>query len=127
MPPPLELRVPVAVAATTPTLGPVAIRVGGGYALGADPQQNPSTDPALQAPALPGTIAPAVVQLDKDPISPEYETASGPNFGRQWRLSVNGAAGQTLKELTLGDIPPLAPIHTLSRRPTSYRIYLLRR
>lgn len=109
--PPLELRVPVAVAATTPTLGPVAIHVGGGYALGADPQQNPSTDPALQAPALPGTIAPAVVQLDKDPISPEYETASGPNFGRQWRLSLNGAAGQTLKELTLSDSLPSDPIY----------------
>ena len=109
--PPLELRVPVAVAATTPTLGPVAISVGGGYALGADPQQNPNTDPALQAPALPGAIVPAVVQLDKDPISPEYETATGPNFGRQWRLSVNGAAGQTLKDLTLSDSLPNGPIY----------------
>ncbi len=109
--PPLELRVPVAVAATTPTLGPVAIMVGGGYALGADPLQNPSTDPALQAPALPGAIVPAVVQLDKDPISPEYETATGPNFPRQWRLSVNGAAGQTLKDLTLSDSLPNDPIY----------------
>ena len=109
--PALELRVPVSVLATAPTLGTVPIQVGGGYALGADPLNNSSTDPALVASAQPGAIVPQVLQLDKDPLTPEFETASGPNFARQWRLSLDVAAGQTIKELQLSDTLPSGPIY----------------
>ena len=109
--PALELRVPVSVLATTPTLGSVPIRAGGGYALGADPLNNPGTDPAVVASAQPGSIVPQVLQLDKDPLTPEFETATGPNFARQWRLSLDVAAGQTIKDLQLSDTLPSGPIY----------------
>jgi len=109
--PALELRVPVSVLATSPTLGTVPIQVGGGYAFGADPINNPTTDPALVAAAQPGAIVPQVLQLDKDPLTPEFETATGPNFARQWRLSLDVAAGQTIKDLQLSDTLPSGPIY----------------
>ncbi|WP_341901311.1 hypothetical protein [Synechococcus sp. UW140] len=109
--PALELRVPVAVSATSPTLGNVAIQAGGGYALGSDALDNSNVDIPVKAVSQPGLIIPQVIQLDKDPLTPEFETASGPNFARKWQLNIDVAAGQTLKDLKINDNLPLGPIY----------------
>ena len=109
--PALELRVPVAVSATSPTFGNVVIQAGGGYALGSDPLDNSNVDIPVKAVSQPGLIIPQVIQLDKDPLTPEFETASGPNFARKWQLNIDVAAGQTLKDLKINDNLPLGPIY----------------
>lgn len=109
--PALELRVPVAVSATSPTFGNVAIQVGGGYALGSDPLDNSIVDKPLKAISQPGLIIPQVILLDKDPLTAEFETASGPNFSRQWQLNVDVAAGQTINDLKISDDLPVGPIY----------------
>jgi hypothetical protein len=81
---------------------PLNIRARGGFQYGGTALNDPSTDPTiLSQPAstantwVPSSnVTPILVALKKIYIGPEDETATGPNFPRQYRLDVNIANGQ---------------------------------
>jgi len=104
--PALVVSVPVSVKATSPMLGPVPLRAGGGYALGTDPLNNPSTDPPISAPNVTGQVVPSPLTFSKSNNLAESETATGPNFIGAWRLSADIADGAQLNKLVVSDTLP---------------------
>ncbi|MCP9786370.1 VCBS domain-containing protein, partial [Cyanobium sp. N5-Cardenillas] len=104
--PELVVDVPVTVVATSPLLGPVPLRAGGGYALGTDPLDNPLTDPPISAPNVTGQVIPTPLTFSKSNNLAESETVTGPNFGGFWRLSANIADGAQLSNLLFSDSLP---------------------
>ena len=85
----------------------VDVTAGGGFYLGLDPLDDPATDPPIIADPVPKAISPTVMQIDKQYLGPEGETATGPNFLQTWRLDVNVADSQTIDNLVLSDdLPP---------------------
>ncbi len=104
--PALVVDLPVTVIATSPLLGPVPLRAGGGYALGADPLNNPLTDPPISAPNVTGQVVPTPLTFTKTNNHPESETVSGPNFTSSWRLSADIADGAQLDNLSFSDSLP---------------------
>jgi fimbrial isopeptide formation D2 family protein/uncharacterized repeat protein (TIGR01451 family) len=104
--PALVVSVPVSVKATSPMLGPVPLRAGGGYALGADPLNNPLTDPPISAPNVTGQVVPSPLTFSKSNNLAESETATGPNFIGAWRLSADIADGVQLNKLVVSDTLP---------------------
>jgi fimbrial isopeptide formation D2 family protein/uncharacterized repeat protein (TIGR01451 family) len=104
--PALVVSVPVSVKATSPMLGPVPLRAGGGYALGADPLNNPLTDPPISAPNVTGQVVPSPLTFSKSNNLAESETATGPNFIGAWRLSADIADGAQLNKLVVSDTLP---------------------
>jgi large repetitive protein len=59
------------------------------------------------ATAFPGqTVAPTLMTLSKAYIGPENETATGPNFPRQYVITVDIADGQPVSGLTITDFLP---------------------
>ena len=53
-----------------------------------------------------GTIAPQLLEISKTYIGTEDETATGPNFARQYQLDLNVADGQTINDLDITDYLP---------------------
>ena len=51
-------------------------------------------------------MTPTILRLTKTYIGPEDETATGPNFPRQYRITVDVATGQTVTDLDLTDVLP---------------------
>jgi fimbrial isopeptide formation D2 family protein/uncharacterized repeat protein (TIGR01451 family) len=90
------------------------LRARGGFQFGNDPLNNPADDPSLVSDvgtsATAWTIAepiePTLVTLSKIYSGPEDETATGPNFLRQYTLEVDIADGQTLTDLDVIDLLP---------------------
>ncbi len=115
--PEVVVDVPVTVKATAPLLGPVALRAGGGYALGADPLNNPQTDPPISAPNAAGQVVPTPLTFSKSSNLAESETVTGPNFGGFWRLSANIADGAQLSNLLFSDSLP-SDLNLLSINPS---------
>ena len=97
-----------------------------GFYLGADPLNNPSTDaPIISAWSDPGfAMSPTIMTIHKDYIGPEDETATGPNWVRQYEIRVNIADGQPVSNITLSDIlpPELAYVSLDSVSPADYTL-----
>ena len=77
------------------------------------PWTTPGTDPPLlgdtdtDATTWSSTdVVPTVLLLDKESLGPEDETATGPNFPRQYRITVDLPDGQTVTDLDLVDAFP---------------------
>ena len=90
------------------------LRARAGFQYGNDALDNPAADPSLISDA--GTTAgawtvaepiePTLIELSKIYIGPEDETATGPNFPRQYTIDVDIADGQTLTNLDITDLLP---------------------
>ncbi|MBL8792872.1 MAG: isopeptide-forming domain-containing fimbrial protein [Planctomycetia bacterium] len=104
--PPVDLNVTVNVSNLADLDAPLPVRAQGGFRFGADPLDNPTTDPTIIGPAVNGTITPQLFTLRKEYVGPENETATGPNFVRQYRVIVDIANGQTVTNLNLTDVLP---------------------
>ncbi|HUU35204.1 MAG TPA: hypothetical protein VMW48_14160, partial [Vicinamibacterales bacterium] len=117
---------PAATVQVTATLSALAdantalnIRARGGFQYGADALNNPTTDPSiLGAFTANQPVTPAIWRLTKTYVGPEDETATGPNFPRQYRIDVDIATGQTVTNVDLTDALPgnlqfLAVVSTL--------------
>ncbi len=76
------------------------IRATGGFAYGSVPTGN---TPIIGTTAT-ASVTPQLFTLTKTYIGPEDETATGPNYPRQYRISVDIADGQTLTNLNLTDV-----------------------
>jgi fimbrial isopeptide formation D2 family protein/uncharacterized repeat protein (TIGR01451 family) len=92
---------------------PLSLRARAGFQYGTDPLDNPNVDPVLfssvaNANAWPvnQAITPTLLTLTKTYIGPEDETATGPNFPRQYQIDIDVANGQTI---TAADIVDLLP------------------
>ncbi len=80
----------------------------GGFQYGNDPIENPSTDPSITQPAPDDAdLQPTLWDLSKVYIGPEDETATGPNFTREYVLKVDIADGQTIDDVIVTDELPI--------------------
>jgi large repetitive protein len=84
---------------------PLSITATPGFQFGVTPTGKPLTDSIVGA-ATSATVTPTVLTLAKTYIGPESETATGPNYPRQYRLDVDVASGQTVTNLDVTDLMP---------------------
>lgn len=85
-----------------------------GFQFGADALDNPSTDPSILSDpdqsvsdwSPCSTAEPALIKISKKYNGPEDETATGPNFPREYRIEVEIAPGQTITNLDVIDVLP---------------------
>ncbi len=86
----------------------LTIQAKGGFRYGNDSLDNPTLpDPTIiQSVAASASTVPTLLRLTKTYIGPEDETATGPNFPRQYRITVDVANGQTVTNLDLTDVLP---------------------
>ena len=83
---------------------PLTIGSGGGFQFGLDPAVSAQNgDPTVVADAGSAQLSPKLFELTKEYLGPEDETATGPNYLRQYRLTIDIADGQTLTEFDLTD------------------------
>lgn len=99
-----SINVNVAVSDLADVNTPLNIRAQGGFNFGNDALDNPTTDPSIVGSAVTSTLTPSVIRLTKTYVGPEDETATGPNYQRQYRVSVDVADGQTITNLDLTDV-----------------------
>jgi fimbrial isopeptide formation D2 family protein/uncharacterized repeat protein (TIGR01451 family) len=104
--PPAAISVTAAMSNLADVGTPLPISARGGFQFGTDPLDNPATDPSLVGTSVSTTVTPTLFKLTKTYIGPEDETATGPNFPRQYQISVDVATGQTITDLDLTDILP---------------------
>ncbi|MEW5716992.1 MAG: isopeptide-forming domain-containing fimbrial protein [Chloroflexota bacterium] len=94
---------------TTPT-----IRARGGYQFGYTPLDDWCCgDPSIVGDVVTGTlwsvnqpIQPTLLRVSKSNNASESETATGPNYPRQWTVDVDVATGQTITNLQISDTLP---------------------
>lgn len=83
------------------------IQARGGFRYGADPLDNPATDPPIiQGSPASASVTPTLIKLTKTYHGPEDETATGPNFPREYTVAVDIANGQTVTNLDITDYLP---------------------
>jgi len=92
------------------------IRARGGFMFGADSLDNwccdviapnPSTNnSSLWTGPNQADVSPTIISLSKDYSGPENETATGPNYPRQFTITVDVAEGQTVTNLDVSDVLP---------------------
>jgi hypothetical protein len=79
-----------------------------------DPLDDPASDPSLvsDSPSNSSTwsvskaVNPILTRLTKQNLAPESETATGPNFPRQYEIVVEIAQGQTITNFDVTDLLP---------------------
>ncbi len=81
----------------------LAVTATPGFAYGTSPTGNTPLVGSSQA----INFTPQVLRFTKTYIGPEHETATGPNYPRRFRLSVDIANGQRVNGLTLTDRLPI--------------------
>ncbi|MGB3734824.1 MAG: hypothetical protein WA964_07700, partial [Ilumatobacter sp.] len=112
---------PIDVTASVSGLADVGIDLDvtatGGFAFGDSPT---GTTPIVGTTDT-TTVVPEVVRFTKRGVAPEDETATGPNFPRQYVLEVDIADGQTVDDLTITDRLPDSYVYlgSTSTLPTS--------
>ncbi|MCS6879953.1 MAG: isopeptide-forming domain-containing fimbrial protein, partial [Chloroflexaceae bacterium] len=112
--PPVEIRVQAAVSPLADLGVPLPIFARAGFQFGNDPLDNWCCDSVLLNPASPNTatwpnqpVTPTLFSVRKTYLGPEDETATGPNFPRQYRVDVDLPNGQTVTNLEISDtLPP---------------------
>ncbi|MCY2989815.1 MAG: hypothetical protein NTY19_18375 [Planctomycetota bacterium] len=97
---------------------PVPLTVNGraAFQYGCTPLNDPATDPTVlsvggTSPSSStwspnGAVTPTLITLNKTYLGPEDETATGPNFPRQYEISASVATGQTLTTVAITDVLP---------------------
>lgn len=79
----------------------------GGFALGCDPLDNPTTDAPIRGDTDTLVQNPRLFNVGKTSSAPEFEAATGPSYVYQYTLTVDIAPNQTLSNFTLTDnLPP---------------------
>ena len=107
--PPTEITVTVDVSDLADKDVPLNILSQTGYKFGDDPLDNADEDPIILE-NITGkaneSIAPGLVKITKNYLGPEDETATGPNYVRQYQIVVDIASGQTINNLDVTDLLP---------------------
>jgi uncharacterized repeat protein (TIGR01451 family)/fimbrial isopeptide formation D2 family protein len=86
---------------------PLDIAAKGGFEFGNDALNNPTTDPTIvQSTPATTSLTPELFTTQKTFSGPEDETATGPNYIRQYTIAVDVADGQTITNLDITDQLP---------------------
>ena len=103
--PPAAVTIPISVSSFADLGVGLGIQATAGFRFGATPVDDAATDPPIvQSPPTAHTYTPdRVMDVRKVYLGPEDETATGPNFPRQYRLETRIADGQTITELVITD------------------------
>jgi uncharacterized repeat protein (TIGR01451 family) len=104
--PPVDLLVTTTLSPLADANTPLTMKARGGFRYGADALDNPASDPSIIGSFANASTTPTVLRLKKTYLGPEDETATGPNFPRQYLIEVDVASGQTVTNLDLTDILP---------------------
>lgn len=106
--PPVVITVNAALSNLADLGTPLPVVAQAGFELGADPLDNPNTDPPiLQTPPATADLTPTLYTIAKTYLGPEGETATGPSFVRQYEIVVDIAAGQPLSPFVITEnLPP---------------------
>lgn len=124
--PPAEVTINASLSNLADLGVPLPVRARAGFQFGANPLDDPCCDLVILDPAAsnsntwPGsTTTPTLISLSKSYNGPEDETATGPNFPRQYTISVDIAAGQTITDLDVFDVLPdnIAYLSVVSTSP----------
>lgn len=104
--PPVQVTVNVNMSNYADVGTPLNIQARGGYQFGETPVADPATDPSIVGGWTSAFTIPTLIRVTKTYLGPEDETATGPNFPRTYRITVDIAAGQTITNLTVTDLLP---------------------
>lgn len=105
-----DIQVTITVAGGAPVGSPLDVWAQGGFYLGQDPLDDPTSDPSIESGFTSTPVTPEVVKIRKTYIS-DYLTngsdiASGPNHEQAFRITADVANGATIDNLTLSDVLP---------------------
>jgi large repetitive protein len=107
---PDQPAVQLSVSATMSTFAdagtPLAVTAAGGFQFGATPVADPATDPSIAGATSTGSVTPSVITLTKTYSGDESETATGPQYGRQYTIAARVAPGQVVTNLDVTDVLP---------------------
>lgn len=114
---PSQPAVVVSVGASLSNLAdlgtPLTLRARGGFRFGNTPLDDWCCDPVILVPTSDDgsgwpsdSLDPTLVSISKAYSGPEDETATGPNFPRQYTITVDVAPGQTVTDLDVTDELP---------------------
>ena len=114
--PPAAVTFQAAVSSLADVGTPLPIRARGGFLYGGDPLDNWCCDVIAPNPSSHDSsswtgpnqadVEPTLLSLEKTYSGPEGETATGPNFPRQFTIAVDVAQGQTVTDLEISDLLP---------------------
>lgn len=116
--PPASLTINASISNLADLNFPLTIRARAGFQFGATAVYDPATDPSILGPlpgdssinsntwSVNGITTPQLITLTKTYSGPEDETATGPNYPRQYTITVNIAPGQTITNLRVTDNLP---------------------
>ena len=136
---PTQPQAVVSVGATLSSLAdlgtPLTIRARGGFRFGNTPLDDWCCDPVILLPASPvgagwpnDDVTPTLMTITKAYSGPESETATGPNYPRQYTITVAVAPDQEVTDLDVTDDLPnnlaflgvdsISPVGSLTVSPT---------
>ncbi len=107
--PPVTVNVETTMSNWADVGTPLTIRARGGYQFGYTPLDDwcCGDDPSLTLTSwVNGSVTPILFTLSKSYSGPEDETATGPNFPRQYTVTAQIAPGQTMTAFNLTDTLP---------------------
>lgn len=112
--PPAALTVNASLSNLADVGTSLAIKARAGFQFGSDALNNPATDPSVVSSTntnsatwtVSASTRPTLLTLTKSYLGPENETATGPNYPRQYRVTATVASGQTVTNLDLTDLLP---------------------
>ncbi|NTV37928.1 MAG: hypothetical protein HGA82_01875, partial [Anaerolineales bacterium] len=85
---------------------PLTVQANAGFIYGRTPINDYATDPSRIGASDSAAITPTLFNLAKEYIGPEDETATGPNFPRQYTITVDIANGQPINGFCITDLLP---------------------
>lgn len=103
---PAEIVVDLSLSEDADLNAPLTLAATGGFALGTDPLDNPTTDAPIRGATTAGQTEPIVADFVKTYLGPEDETATGPNYPRTYELRLDLADGAEFEDIILSDVLP---------------------
>ncbi|MEM9658324.1 MAG: hypothetical protein AAF961_08190, partial [Planctomycetota bacterium] len=112
--PPAEVTFDLTMSELADLQQPLTMHARAGFQYGNTSLNDPAVDPSLvsDGPAdatswsAAASVEPALLSLSKNYLGPEDETATGPNFPRQYEIVVDVAEGQEISDLDITDVLP---------------------
>ncbi|NPA94483.1 MAG: DUF11 domain-containing protein, partial [Thermodesulfobacteria bacterium] len=109
------IELPIAISPKADLNYPLPVHARAGFLYGADPDDNPDTDPPIisdtetdsSAWSVTKDIEPVLIDIDKIFGGVEGETVSGENFIKKYRVEIHLGPGQTVTNMDIIDeLPP---------------------
>lgn len=130
--PPATVTINATLSNLADLSSPLTVTARAGFQFGADPLDNPTTDPSILSQistdsstwSPSAALTPTLIALTKTYSGPEDETATGPNYPRRYTVTADIATGQTITDFVLSDLLPnnLAFLSLVSAKPAGYTV-----